>query len=72
MGQKGLQLFARDLAEMKKLVSNSKTDLFANIAHGTGQTVYRYAKLLLVADHNSYHVGQVILVRRLLGDWKES
>jgi hypothetical protein len=67
---RSLKLFARDLAAMKKLVANSKTDLFANIAHGTGQSILREA--LLVADHNAYHLGQVILVRRLLGAWKEN
>ena len=65
---KSLKLFARDLAAMKKLVANSKTNLFARIPHGTGQTILREA--LLVADHNAYHLGQVILVRRLLGIWK--
>jgi hypothetical protein len=65
-----LKLFARDLAAMKKLVANPKTDLFGTIHHGTGQTILREA--LLVADHNAYHLGQVILVRRLLGAWKES
>ena len=68
--EKSLKLFARDLAAMKKLVANPKTDLFATIPHGTGQTILREA--LLVADHNAYHLGQVILVRRLLGAWKES
>jgi hypothetical protein len=65
---KSLKLFARDLAAMKKLVANPKTNLFARIPHGTGQTILREA--LLVADHNAYHLGQVILVRRLLGAWK--
>lgn len=60
----------RDLAEMKKLVSNPKTNLFAPIAHGTGQTILREA--LLVADHNAYHLGQMVLLRRLLGAWAES
>jgi hypothetical protein len=68
--EKSLKLFARDLAAMKKLVANPKTDLFATIPHGTGQTILREA--LLVADHNAYHLGQVILVRRLLGAWKEN
>jgi DinB superfamily len=68
--EKSLKLFARDLAAMKKLVLNSRTDLFARIPHGTGQTVLREA--LLVADHNAYHLGQVIMVRRLLGAWKQS
>lgn len=63
-----LKSFAQDLAAMKKLVENPKTDLFAKIPHGTGQTILREA--LLVADHNAYHLGQVLTVRRLLGNWK--
>ena len=43
-------------------------DLFARIPHGDGQTVLREA--MLVADHNSYHLGQLVLLRRLLGAWK--
>jgi hypothetical protein len=66
--EKSLKLFARDLAAMKKFVANSKTDLFAKIPHGTGQTILREA--LLVADHNAYHLGQVLTVRRILGIWK--
>ena len=65
---KSLKSFARSLEEMKKLVANGKTDLFAKIPHGTGQTVLREA--LLVADHNAYHLGALVLVRRLLGAWK--
>jgi DinB superfamily len=65
-----LRKFAADAAAMKKLVARSKTDLTAKIPHGTGQTVLREA--LLLADHNSYHVGQIVLVRRLLGDWPKS
>jgi hypothetical protein len=65
---KSLKAFERDLEAMKKLVANRKTDLFAKIPHGSGQTILREA--LLVADHNSYHLGQVVTVRKLLGDWK--
>jgi hypothetical protein len=61
--------FRRDLAQMEALVKNPRTDLFVRIPHGTGQTILREA--LLVADHNSYHVGQFILLRRLLGAWKD-
>jgi hypothetical protein len=61
-------MFARDLEAMKKMVANRKTDLFAKIPHGTGQTILREA--LLVADHNAYHLGQVVTVRKLLGSWK--
>lgn len=65
---KSLQSFRDDLEAMKKLVKDSKTDLFANIAWGDGQTILREA--MLVADHNSHHLGQLIDVRRLLGIWK--
>ena len=68
--KKSLKTFARDLASMKKLVVNPKTNLFARIPHGTGQTILR--EVLLVADHNAYHLGQVIVLRRLLGAWKLS
>jgi len=52
---------------MTELVANESTDLFAKIPHGDGQTVLREA--LLLADHNAYHLGQLVLVRRLLGAW---
>jgi len=54
-----------DLEAMRKLVAEESTDLFAVIPHGDGQTVLREA--LLIAAHNSYHIGQMVLVRRLLG-----
>ena len=56
-----------DLEAMKKLVSSPKSDLFTRIPHGTGQTLLREA--LLIADHNAYHIGQLVLLRRLLGAW---
>ena len=65
---KSLKSFAQDLEAMKKLVASNKTDLFAQIPHGTGQTILHEA--LLVADHNAYHLGQVLTVRRILGNWK--
>jgi hypothetical protein len=65
---KSVRAFRKDLKAMCALVCDEKTDLFAKIAHGDGQTVLREA--LLVADHNAYHVGQLVLVRRLLGAWK--
>lgn len=58
-----------DRKAMEKLVASKKTDLFAPIPHGTGQTVLREA--LLVADHNAYHIGQLVLLRRLLGAWPD-
>jgi len=53
--------------EMEKLIADPKTDLYGKIPHGTGQTIMRQA--LLIADHNAYHVGQLVLVRRLLKAW---
>ena len=59
--------FTKDLEAMRALVSNPSTDLYARIPHGTGQTILREA--LLVADHNAYHIGQLVLLRRLIGAW---
>jgi len=65
---KSIEQFRHDLKAMQELVKNPKTDLFANIPWGNGQTILREA--LLVADHNAYHLGQLVDVRRLLGAWK--
>ncbi len=62
-----LGAFRADLRAMQDLVADLSTDLFAAIPHGDGQTILR--EVLLVADHNSYHLGQLIVVRRLLGAW---
>ena len=59
--------FRRDREELNKLAMNSGIDLFARIPHGSGQTYLR--ELLLVADHNAYHVGQIVAVRRAMKDW---
>lgn len=67
--EKSVKAFRKDLKGMQELVANPKTDLFARIPHGTGQTILREA--LLVADHNAYHLGQIVMLRRLLGAWKE-
>jgi len=61
--------FRADLKAMARLVARQKTDLFALIPHGDGQTILREA--LLVADHNAYHLGEMVLVRRLLGAWPQ-
>ncbi len=67
--QKSVTSFASDLQAMADLVSDPSTDLYARIPHGSGQTILREA--LLVADHNSYHLGQLVLLRRLLNIWME-
>ncbi len=65
---KSIQQFRRDLKAMQALMANPKTDLFARIPWGDGQTILREA--LLVADHNAYHLAQLVDVRRLLEAWK--
>lgn len=64
---RSVMAFRADLQAMCDIVADPATDLFARIPHGDGQTVLREA--LLVADHNSYHLGQLIVVRRALGVW---
>ena len=60
--------YHRDLAELRALVEAG--DLFARVPAGSGQTLLR--EVLLVADHTAYHVGQLVVVRRVLGDWAAS
>ncbi len=60
-----VEMFRSDLKQMENLVSDPATDLFAKIPHGSGQTILR--ETLLIADHNAYHLGQLIVIRRLLG-----
>jgi len=61
--------FRSDLQAMIHLVEDPDTDLFTPIPHGDGQTILREA--LLVADHNAYHLGQMVLLRRCLGNWTD-
>jgi len=68
--EKSVQAFQHDLQEMIKLVKSPKIDLCAAIPHGDGQTILRQA--LLLADHNAYHLGQLVDLRRALGAWPES
>jgi hypothetical protein len=65
---KSIQQFRKDLRAMQDLVGNPKTDLYARIPWGDGQTILREG--LLLADHNAYHLGQLVDVRRLLDAWK--
>jgi hypothetical protein len=67
---RSVRSFHDDLEAMVALVKNPEVNLFAPIPHGDGQTLLREA--LLVADHNAYHVGQFILLRRLADSWEAS
>jgi uncharacterized damage-inducible protein DinB len=66
---KSVKAFRADLEAMCQLVGRKSTDLYQRIPHGDGQTILREA--LLVADHNAYHLGEMVLIRRLLGAWKQ-
>ena len=65
--EESIKGYRNDNEALKQLALDPQVDLFAKIPHGTGQTYLR--ELLLVADHNAYHVGQLVVVRRLLGIW---
>lgn len=65
---RSVEQFRSDLKAMEDLVADPKTDLFAKIPWGKGQTILREA--LLVADHNAYHVGQMVTLRQALGAWQ--
>jgi DinB superfamily len=67
---KSVKSLERHLEAIGKLVADPKMDLLAPIPGGSGQTILREA--LLIADHNSYHLGQLVLVRRMLGCWPEN
>ena len=66
---RSIEAFRADLQAMQDLVADPATDLFARIPHGDGQTILREA--LLIADHNAYHLGQLVMLRRCLGIWSE-
>ena len=62
--KKSVKQFQKDLKEMQALIADTHHDLLARIPHGQGQTLLREA--LLVADHNSYHLGQIVFLRKML------
>jgi hypothetical protein len=59
-----VKTFQSDMQEMQDLIANTKLDLLAKIPHGKGQTLLREA--LLIADHNAYHLGQLMFLRKTL------
>jgi len=66
--EQSVKAIRKSLEEMRKLINDPKQDLFAPLPGGSGQTLLREA--LLAADHNAYHLGQLVLVRKALGSWK--
>ncbi|RUL89251.1 DinB family protein [Tautonia sociabilis] len=67
---RSIAAFRQDLRAMRDLVADPATDLLAPLPWGSGQSIVREAMLL--ADHNAYHLGQLVVVRRLLGLWDDS
>ena len=63
-----LAAIERDRDAMVGLINDPSNDLLSPISHGDGQTLFREA--LLIIDHTSYHIGQIVEVRRQLGVWK--
>jgi hypothetical protein len=62
--ERSRQAFQKDLKDMQDLIADTRHDLLARIPHGKEQTLLREA--LLVADHNAYHLGQLVFLRKLL------
>jgi uncharacterized damage-inducible protein DinB len=69
MWKASLAAIEKDLDTLKQIIQDAAVDLFAPIPWGQGQTVFR--EVIQVIDHASYHLGQLVLMRRLEGDWKK-
>jgi DinB family protein len=65
---KSVAAFRRDRDALKAIAVDGRLDLFATIPHGSGQTYLR--ELVLMIDHNAYHIGELVAVRRALGLWR--
>jgi hypothetical protein len=66
--ERSIEAFRKDREGLRQLALDKSVDLTARIPHGSGQTYMR--EIVLAADHTAYHVGQLILVRQMLGIWK--
>ena len=62
-----IELFEKDTKALEKIVSNPKTNLYAKIPWGEGQTILR--EILLVADHSAYHIGEFAIMRQAMDTW---
>jgi hypothetical protein len=65
--KKSVKALKADLAAFEKLIEDPKTNLYAQIPWGDGQNVLR--EILLAGDHTSYHLGQIVVLRKQLGVW---
>jgi hypothetical protein len=62
-----LEKFNNDLEILEKIIDNPENELLVPIKHGKGQTIFR--EILQIIDHNSYHIGELIIMRRNLNTW---
>ncbi|SFC15533.1 DinB family protein [Spirosoma endophyticum] len=65
--QQALKQIREDRAAIVTLINDPEPDFYTPFAHGDGQNLLR--EILLVADHTAYHVGEIIIIRRLLDAW---
>ncbi|MFZ0274472.1 MAG: DinB family protein [Acidobacteriaceae bacterium] len=65
---KSVRALKKDIADFEKLVGDPESNLYATIPWGDGQTLLR--EVLLAGQHTSYHLGQIVLLRRMLGAWE--
>ena len=63
-----LELFYQDQQALVDLVNDPQTDLFVKFPHGSGQNILK--EILVVADHNAYHIGEFAILRQVMGTWK--
>ena len=66
--EKCIEQIKKDRKEFVELLNNAGDDLYKPFEHGDGQSLLKEA--LVIADHNSYHTGEIIMLRRLLNAWK--
>jgi hypothetical protein len=65
--QQTIEAFRSDMVDLEAVVVDPATDLYADLPHAEGYTVLR--EILLVADHNAYHIGEFAVLRQVMGTW---
>ena len=68
MWNESVKKYNEDVDALRKIIEDPKTDFFAPIPHGSGQTIFR--EVIQIVDHASYHLGELLVMRRVAGDWK--
>jgi hypothetical protein len=65
--EKSVKQIEAEIEKFVKLISDPKADLFKPLPWGDGQTLFKEA--CQIVDHNAYHLGELVAVRRILGSW---